>query len=132
MNILSTRETITQSARIRKRPDGILTMHHLPEIENLSLKEFKYNFDMLLKFQQGLKSPFLLNTVGLERIGREEKTYMRELLPTFANSTAIIFDRHNAVTRMTINLMFYLERPVIPIRIFTDEVKGEQWLKKYL
>lgn len=129
-NIL--REIQTQNAIVRKFHNGIITLHHPENVTVSDMENFTENYEALLAIQQGEISPFLINTCNVVRVGRAEKKFMTETLPTVASQMAMISNIKNPLALFTVNVYLSLFRPSIPHKLFYKEEDGYKWVCEFL
>ena len=74
--------------------------------------------------------PLLMVANHIDRMDKEEEVIIRETIPKFFNSQAIVTS--NRFTIMVINLALSFKKPSVPTKIFSSENKALEWLSEFI
>jgi hypothetical protein len=101
------------------KKDAVLT----PESLDRSFQEIKER-------SGGKKICWLGEISDLSETSREARDFAAEKTPEFVIALALITT--SPLSRMVANLYLTLKKPPYPSRLFTDEQKAREWLKRHM
>ena len=116
------------SGKIYKRTDGILVLRQLPEKDNVTVLELKEQLEVFLEIQNGTLSPLLIVVERLKRLENEEKMFLTSTVTKFANKAAMV--ANSPIPVFLVNILLFIYRPAIPVKIFTNEAEALKWLQQ--
>jgi hypothetical protein len=88
------------------------------------------NFDLIRKISGGKKVCLLVYLAFTKKPDKETREYMVQGMPSVYKAMAIVskFGLGNFVMA----LLFKFQKPVIPMKTFSDEAEAKEWLRQYL
>jgi hypothetical protein len=125
----ATEETVTRTVRIWLGDDGIIRMVDLPGTEE-ALEDAVENVKTVWNVSEGKKRPVLIDIRGLKSITREARQYYASgETARFGRAIGLVIG--SPMTRVIGNFFFQLNRPALPLKLFTSEEKALEWLKGF-
>ncbi len=91
--------------------------------------------DLIAKSTQlsgGKKCPFLVKTSGTKSMSREARSFLSSSEESAKISAAVAFLITSPVTRVLANFFIGLNKPIFPVKLFTDEKNALAWLKGFV
>jgi len=109
---------------------GFLYFKCFPEKKH-TLKDAKETMRVSALLLGGRKRPALVDLRPIKFITREAREYYSgENMTTLVCAAALIVG--SPLSRMVGNFFLGMNKPLIPIRLFSEERKAIQWLKKFI
>ena len=109
--------------------DEILVSEILPNV-NMDLEEFEYNNKIRAEIIGENQVALLLDIRELKGVNYETREASRkEVQNGHYNAVAILVE--NSISRMIGAIALGFNKPMIPIKVFTDKEKALLWLKNY-
>lgn len=109
--------------------DGIARSHVLPNV-HISISEAKENSIAVNALFNGTKFPLLVNITEIHSITKEARDFFA-VRDRETNITSFAIVTKSEVGKMIANFFFIFNRTGVPARMFTDETKAINWLKKH-
>lgn len=110
--------------------DGIARTVVKPQAE-ISLSDAKENTRAIEELYEGEKFPLLIDTRPLKYISKEARDHFSiKDRPTVLNSFALLIG--SPLSRIIGNFFMGLNKPSIPMRLFTSEKEAIKWLKQFV
>jgi hypothetical protein len=126
MSIQAKIEILCMDLRIEK---GIL---HCVYSENLHL-----NLEMAvqcvkerIEFSKGISYPCLIDIGGIKAVDSEARAYMATEGAKLVKAAALL--TNSIYTKILGNIFLTINKPEIPVRLFSDKAAAIKWLKQYL
>ena len=126
----ATDETVTRTVRIWIGDDGIVRMVDLPGAEEV-LEDAVENLATIRNVSENKKPPIMIDIRELKSITREaRKYYASEETAKFGKAIGLVIG--SPMTRVIGNFFIQLNRPALPLKLFTSEDKALDWLKGFI
>lgn len=109
--------------------NGILCARYEPDL-HLSLDVAKACVEARIFFSKGEAYPLLVDMKGIKSTTKEARTYMATMGATLVKAGALITG--SAINRTIGNLFLKIDRPPVPLRLFTSEEKARIWLRQFV
>ena len=109
--------------------DGILRIIMLPKVA-VTLPDVKADMATYEQATGGKKCPVLVDIRDLKSMDREARAFGSANGPEHLLAAALLIS--SPVSRVIGNLFLGLNRPSIPIRLFTSEVEAVEWSKNFV
>ena len=74
--------------------------------------------------------PLLVDMRGIKSVTRDARLYMSTVGATLVKGAALITG--SAVNRTIGNIFLKIDRPPVPLKLFTSEEKAREWLKQFV
>jgi hypothetical protein len=97
---------------------------------DMTLDVAKSCVDARLTFSQGKSYPLLVDMRGIKSVTPEARKYMASIGAILVKAGALITG--SPLNRTIGNIFLAIDRPPVPLKLFTDEQKARQWLEKFL
>lgn len=120
-------EIPNEIGRICLRKDEIITFEPSPEATKTSVKILAHDFTYFQEWTKDKRLPMISDNRTLKEMNDAERRYIQEKLPIFCSKMAILVD--NGLSIFFFNVMCYLNKPDIPMKMFKNEIKAFEWLK---
>ncbi len=114
--------------RICLRKDNIITFEPKPGATKTSLDILKHDLSYFKEWTREGRLPMISDNRTLKEMNDSERRYIQEQLPVFCSKMAIIVD--NGLSTFFFNIMCYLNKPDIPMKMFKNPDKAFTWLKE--
>ena len=111
------------------KEEGIVHGKWADKIE-ITLDIAKYSQQERLVFTNGIAAPFLADIRGVRSVSKEAREYFSKEGTMFITAGAMIIN--SELTKALANFFLLINRPPIPMKLFTDETNAKEWLKQYL
>lgn len=72
----------------------------------------------------------LIDMKGIKSTTREARTYMATVGATLVKAAALITG--SAINRTIGNIFLKIDRPPVPLKLFTSEEKARKWLRQFV
>lgn len=122
-------EVSTRSSRVWLDDEGIIQ-----EVVNpgsvLDLADAKESIAAEAKFAQGRRLPLLVDMSQVKSISRAARTVYAKEGPTIVCAVALVVG--SPLNRMIGNFFLGLNRPLIPLRLFSSTADAAAWLRQFL
>lgn len=109
--------------------NGILYGRFANDLE-LTLPIAKACVEGRIFFSKGKSYPMLVDMTGLKSVNKQARQYMATMGATLVTAGALI--TRSAVSKMIGNMFLTIDKPPVPVKLFTSELKAREWLKGYL
>jgi len=109
--------------------NGFLCCRYATDL-HLSLDVAKACVEARIFFARGLAYPLLIDMKGIKSTTREARLYMASVGATLVKGAALITG--SAVNRTIGNIFLKIDRPPVPLKLFTSEEKARHWLSQFL
>jgi hypothetical protein len=116
----------TGVSKVWLRDDGFIHLEYLPNT-HLGLEDSKRIIADIEKASAGQSRPGFIDATGLKSVTREAREY-------FAASKVISragMLTGSLISRVLGNFYLAVNKPVIPLKMFTSEAEAIAWLKKH-
>ena len=80
-------------------------------------------------FSKGKSFPLIIDMTGIKSTTREARQYMASIGATLVTAGALI--TRSAVSRTIGNIFLKIDKPPVPVKLFTSQVKAREWLMQY-
>lgn len=97
---------------------------------HVSLEVAKKCVEARIFFSKGLSYPLLIDMRGIRSTTREARRYMATVGATLVKAGALITG--STVNRAIGNIFLKVDRPPVPLRLFTDAEKAREWLQRFV
>ena len=119
----------TSTAEISLLPGNIVKMKFKQDVD-VTLEEIKENHEAAKKITNGKKHFVLLDVRGYITGSDKARAFCASKTPVpYRMAVAAIVD--SLAVRLRTNSYIKFNKPVIPTRIFSEEEKAIEWLKKF-
>lgn len=81
-------------------------------------------------FAKGEGYPLLIDIRGIKSTTRKARQHMATIGATLVKGAALITG--SAINRTLGNIFLKIDRPPVPIKLFTNEASAREWLKQYI
>jgi hypothetical protein len=81
-------------------------------------------------FAKGLSYPLLVDMRGIKSTTKEARQYLATVGATLVKAGALITG--SAINRTLGNIFLTIDKPAVPVKLFTKEASAREWLKQYL
>ena len=112
-----------------KDDSGLLCARYINDL-HLSLDVAIAVVESRIYFARGRAYPILVDMRGIKSTTKEARQYMATVGATLVTAGALITG--SAVNRTLGNIFLILDKPLVPLKLFTDEVQARKWLKQFL
>ena len=109
--------------------DGFLCCRYAEDL-HLSLDVAVSVVESRIFFAKGNSYPLLIDMRGIKSTTKKARQYMATIGATLVKAGALITG--SALNRTLGNIFLTIDKPLVPTKLFTDEVSARQWLKQYL
>ena len=109
--------------------DGILFARLSASLE-MTLSIAKACVESRIFFSKGESYPLLVDMTGVKATTREARKYMATVGSTLVKAGALVTG--SVVSRTIGNIFLKIDRPPVPISLFTDERKARKWLLQFV
>jgi len=96
---------------------------------HLSLDVAKTCVEGRIFFSKGKSFPLLVDMTGIKSTTREARQYMASIGATLVTAGALITG--SPVSRTIGNIFLKIDRPPVPVKLFTSKEKAREWLVQY-
>jgi hypothetical protein len=121
---------LTRTARVWLRDDGLIQAVVFPNRQPHGLEAAKENMAAIAGFAADKKRPVLIDMRAIVGINREARAYYADGGGRrVATAAALLIG--SPVSRVIANFLISLNRPPIPIQLFTSEAEAVAWLKQF-
>lgn len=120
----------TRTAKIGLEEDGLIRVVVLPEIPRHNLEVAQENMAAIAKFAAGEPRPVLIDMRAMLGIDREARAYYAKG-GGMRVATAVALLTGSPVSQVIANFLISLNRPRVPVRLFTSEDEAITWLKNF-
>ena len=118
----------TRTAVIELTGDGVITVRVRPG-ERQSVADAKDNLDAALELRNGQRRPILIDIRDAVPLDAEvRRFYSGQVLVGFSAMALLV--KANPLGRMIGNIYLRIANTGIPTRLFTQEPKAIEWLRK--
>lgn len=108
---------------------GMLFGRYAPDL-HLSLAVAKACVEARIFYSKGQAYPLLVDMKGIKSTTREARRYMATIGATLVTAAALITG--SAINRTIGNIFLKIDRPSVPLKLFTDEQKAMEWLGQFV
>jgi hypothetical protein len=109
--------------------EGILCGRYANDL-HLSLEVAKSCVEARIFFTKGKSYPLLVDMTGIKSTTKEARDYMASIGATLVTAGALI--TRSSVSKTIGNIFLTIDKPPVPVRMFTNEEKAREWLKQFL
>lgn len=81
-------------------------------------------------FSAGESYPLLIDMTGIKSITTDARAYMASVGAIYVKAGALI--TRSAISRTIGNIFLKIDRPPVPVKLFTSEKKARMWLKQFV
>ena len=89
--------------------------------------EYTDNLHLTLEIAKG---PLLVDMRGIRSVTKEARTYMASVGSMLVKAGALIIG--SVINRTIGNVFLAIDKPLVVVKLFTDEAKAREWLQKYI
>jgi hypothetical protein len=118
-----------ESHHIRMWIEGDILYCKFVDDLHLSLEVAKSCVEGRIYFSKGKSYSLLADMRGVKSTTKKARQYLLTIGMTLVKACAVVIA--SSVDKTIGNLFLSLERPQVPIRLFTDEEKAKDWLLRY-
>ena len=127
---MSNEEIVTRTGRTWMGEDGIIRGVHLPDTEE-TLEDAKENMAATAKIGAGKRCPILVDLRRVKSIDRQAREYYgRGDQAEVVRAVALLID--SPLSRAIGNFILGINKPRIPVKLFTSEAEALDWLRGFL
>src|SRR5262245_3159704 len=109
--------------------DGILCARYADDL-HVSLEVAKIVVEARIFFSKGQSYPLWVDMKGIKSTTREARRYLASVGATLVTAAALITG--STVNRTIGNIFLKIDKPPVPIKLFTDGERAMDWVKEYL
>jgi hypothetical protein len=109
--------------------DGILYSRYANNC-TMDIEIAKDCVEKRLTLSQGISYPALVDMRGLQSVTKEAREYMAREGAALITAAALITG--SELNRMLGNIFLRINRPKVPLKLFTNEKEAKDWLKQFL
>ena len=109
--------------------EGFLCCQYAENL-HLSLEVAVSIVESRIFFAKGNTYPLLIDMRGIKSTTKKAREYMATIGATLVKAGALITG--SALNRTLGNIFLTIDKPLVPTKLFTNEVNARQWLKQYL
>lgn len=110
--------------------DGVIIGHYKSN-QIITLEKAKEIVAARYEYFEKKSYPVLIFDTGVKSMEKEARDFFATREGNLGITAGAIVVK-SSFTMMMVNFLFQVSRPVIPCKIFTDEQKAMEWLKKYI
>ena len=96
---------------------------------HLSLEVAKTCVEGRIYFSKGKSFPLFIDMTGIKSTTREARKYMASMGATLVTAAALI--TKSPVSRTIGNIFLKIDKPQVPLKLFTSEEKAREWLTQF-
>ena len=111
------------------KEDGILYSVYSENL-NINIEIAKNCVETRIAYSQGISYPVLIDMKGVKSVTKEARDYLADEGARLIKGGALIVE--SALNKMLGNLFLRINKPKIPVKLFTDEKEAKEWLQQYL
>ena len=97
---------------------------------HLSLDVATFVVESRIFFAKGLSYPLLIDMRGIKSTTRAARQHMATIGATLVKGAALITG--SAINRTLGNIFLKIDKPEVPLKLFTNEVAARNWLIQYV
>lgn len=120
----------TETPYLKMRREGDIIYCEYTDNLHLTLEIAKVCVHARIYFTGGNSFPLLIDMRGIRSATKEARTYMASIGAMFLKAGALIIG--SAVNRTIGNVFLAIDKPPVPVKLFTDEVKAREWLQQFI
>ena len=109
--------------------DGIVKVQYKPDLL-LNLEDARKIVAYRLELLGDKEYPVLIRSSRLKKLEKEARQYF--FTEGMVNFKAMAFLEKSAIEKMLSALIFSLNRPKIPHKVFSDEAEAIKWLEQFI
>ena len=109
--------------------DGILCARYAANLD-VTLDVAKTVVEARIFYSKGQRYALWVDMRGIKSMTREARSYLASVGATLVTGAALITG--SAVNRTLGNIFLKIDKPPVPIKLFTDEQKAMEWVRQYL
>lgn len=109
--------------------DGILCARYAPDL-HVSIDVARIVVEARIFFSKGQSYPLWVDMKGIKSTTREARTYLASVGATLVTAAALITG--SPVNRTIGNIFLKIDKPPVPLKLFTDEQKAMEWVRGFL
>jgi hypothetical protein len=114
---------------IRIRKDGDFLYGIFADNLHVTIDIAKACVETRLALSEGRSYPQLIDVTGIKSITKEAREYLATEGTKLVKAGAFIVG--SPLNKMLGNIFLFINTPEVPTKLFTDEGKAKEWLKKY-
>ncbi len=108
--------------------NGILVS--LSKSPKRTIENIRANKELIAQITGNKKVPLLIYLTSSPMPNKATRKYVNQVLPEMYTAMAMISD--NGLGKFIMNVLFKFNKPVIPMKSFSNEADAVAWLKDYL
>lgn len=108
--------------------DRLLCMAYVKNLD-MNLEIAKYCVSKRIEFSRGISYPCLIDMTGIRSATKEARAYMAKEGAMLITACALIIK--SPLSRILGNLFLVIDKPAVPVKLFTDYKEARKWLKQY-
>jgi hypothetical protein len=97
---------------------------------HLSLDIATFIVESRIFFAKGRSYPLLIDMRGIKSTSKKARQHMATIGATLVKGAALITG--SAVNRTLGNIFLTIDRPEVPVKLFTSEATAREWLKNFV
>ena len=109
--------------------DGILCARYAANL-HVSIEVAKTVVEARIFYSKGQSYPLWVDMKGIKSMTREARAYLASVGATLVTAAALITG--SSVNRTLGNIFLKIDKPPVPLRLFTDEKKAMEWVRQFL
>jgi hypothetical protein len=109
--------------------EGILYGKYVDDL-HMTLEIAKYCVDSRFQFSNSRSFALLVDMRGIKSMTPEARKYMSSVGAVLVKAGALIIG--SPLNRTIGNIFLTIDKPPVPLKLFTDKEKARQWLQQYL
>jgi hypothetical protein len=83
-----------------------------------------------ITFSRGISYPVFIDMKGIRSVTKEARDYLADEGSRLIKGGALLVD--SALTKMLGNIFLQINKPQVPLKLFTDKDEAREWLQQYL
>jgi hypothetical protein len=129
--IIDKQESIKHSHMKIWKEEGIIHCVYTDSAEaEMSIEVAEACVQKRIAFSEGISYPCLFDITHIKPVNKEVREYFATEGAKLIKAGAII--TKSLFTKMLANIFLSINKPQIPIKLFSDEASAIKWLKKYV
>ena len=108
---------------------GLLCARYADDL-HLSLEVAVFVVESRIFFAKGKSYPVLVDMRGIKSTTRAARQHLATIGATLVKAGALITG--STINRTLGNIFLTIDKPAVPVKLFTNEASAREWLRQYL
>jgi len=108
---------------------GFLCCRYADDL-HLSLDVAVFAVESRIFFAKGLSYPLLIDMRGIKSTTKQARQHMATIGATLVKGAALITG--SSINRTLGNIFFSIDKPAVPLKLFTNEASARLWLMQFV